>query len=356
MASYHLNAKAISRAKGRSATGAAAYRSGTEIADQRTGEVHDYHRKQGVESADIVLPASAGSWAMDRSELWNAAELAENRKDACVAREFDIALPHELTQEQRRELALGFAQDMASREGCAIDVCIHAPSPNGDERNFHAHMLRTTRKVEAEGLGEKLDVEKAGRKRKEDLEGWRAAWADHANHALERAGVDARIDHRSLEAQGINRPPEIHMGPTATSMERRGERSDRGSRNKASKALGRAAEAQEGCRRGIGLLEDAERGMDRSRARFMAKQKAMELEQEKQRQEEERRRQIEASQREARLKEWSQRNVEARLPDRVEIHDDVEARLPNRVEPGQQPDQAMVQQKERERGGPSYGR
>ena len=127
MAIYHLSVKAVSRSAGRTATAAAAYRAGCEIADERTGEIHDYTRKGGVESAEIVLPDGAPEWATDRAKLWNAAELAEKRKDACVAREFEVALPAELSPAARRGLALDFAKDMANREGCAVDVAIHAP-------------------------------------------------------------------------------------------------------------------------------------------------------------------------------------------------------------------------------------
>lgn len=222
MAIYHLSVKAISRSAGRSATAAAAYRAGVQITDQRTGDIHDYTRKRGIESAHIVLPPNAPAWASDRAQLWNAAELAEKRKDAQVAREFEVALPAELTPKQRQQLALAFAKDMADKEGCAVDVAIHAPGRGGDNRNHHAHLLRTTRKVELDGLGAKLDTEKAGRSRADDLNAMRERWAELTNDALERAGHSARVDHRSLEAQGItDREPTKHLGPSATQYERR---------------------------------------------------------------------------------------------------------------------------------------
>ena len=228
MAIYHLSVKAVSRSAGRSATAAAAYRAGCSITDERTGEIHDYTRKGGVESADIVLPDGAPEWATDRTKLWNAAELAEKRKDACVAREFEVALPSELSPAERRRLALDFAKDMANREGCAVDVAIHAPGKEGDNRNHHAHILRTTRKVEADGMGAKLDTEKAGRKRSDDLEAVRAKWADMTNERLRENGIAARVDHRSLEAQGFDREPTKHLGPAASGYERRtGQPSDK---------------------------------------------------------------------------------------------------------------------------------
>ncbi len=221
MAIYHLSVKAISRSAGRSATAAAAYRAGCKIADERTGEIHDYTRKGGVQSADLVLPDGAPEWAFDRSALWNAAESAEKRKDACVAREFEVALPAELFAKSRKRLALEFAKEMANREGCAVDVAIHAPDKKGDDRNYHAHILRTTRKVAASGLGDKLDTEKAGRKRADDLQAVRARWAEMVNEALERDGHIEQVDHRSLNAQGVDREPTKHLGPSATGYERR---------------------------------------------------------------------------------------------------------------------------------------
>jgi hypothetical protein len=221
MAIYHLSVKAISRSSGRTSTAAAAYRAGVEITDTRTGEVHDYTRKRGVVSADLVLPDWAPEWAADRSALWNAAEKAERRKDACVAREYEVALPAELSAEGRRQLALDFAKEMADREGCAVDVAIHEPGREGDDRNHHAHILRTTRKVGPEGLTDKLDTEKAGRSRRDDLEGVRARWAELCNERLRDAGIEATVDHRSLKAQGIEREPTRHLGPTASAIERR---------------------------------------------------------------------------------------------------------------------------------------
>jgi hypothetical protein len=168
-----------------------------------------------------VLPEGAPEWAADRSALWNAAEKAERRKDACVAREYEVALPAELSAEGRRQLALDFAKEMADREGCAVDVAIHEPGREGDDRNHHAHILRTTRKVGPEGLTDKLDTEKAGRSRRDDLEGVRARWAELCNERLRDAGIEATVDHRSLKAQGIDREPTRHLGPTASAIERR---------------------------------------------------------------------------------------------------------------------------------------
>ncbi len=230
MAIYHLSVKTISRGQGRSATAAIAYRAGVEIADRRTGEVHDYTRKRGVEHTEIVIPVDAPEWARDRAELWNRAEEAERRKDARIAREYEFALPWELTAAQRRELAVGFARELVERYGVAADVAIHAPHRQGDQRNYHAHLLTTTRKLDAEGLGEKAEIELSdGKLRKqgravgrEQVERIRQVWERYVNQTLERAGIEARVDHRSLEAQGIERAPTVHLGPKQTQLERLG--------------------------------------------------------------------------------------------------------------------------------------
>jgi ATP-dependent exoDNAse (exonuclease V) alpha subunit len=230
MAIYHLSVKAISRSAGRSSTAAAAYRAGCEITDKRTGEVHDYTRKGGIASTDMVLPDGAPEWATDRSAVWNSAEAAERRKDACVAREFEVALPDELSPDERRRLAVDFAKEMANAEGCAVDVSIHAPGKEGDSRNHHAHILRTTRKVGPEGLTDKLDTEKAGRNRAADLDAVRTRWAVLTNERLRENGIEAQVDHRSLKDQGIDRIPTSHLGIFVTSMERRGVRTEVGKR------------------------------------------------------------------------------------------------------------------------------
>lgn len=221
MAIFHLSVSTISRAKNRSATAAAAYRAGVRIEDQRTGEVHDYTRKRGVVYADVVLPADAPEWAADRAVLWNAAELAETRKNSTVAREFEIALPEELSPTERQRLARDLAREIVERHGCAADVAIHAPSRNGDDRNYHAHILLSTRRIGADGFGEKtreLDDKKTG---SQIITQWRERFAALQNERLREAGSEARVDHRSLEAQGIEREPTRHLGPAATGYERR---------------------------------------------------------------------------------------------------------------------------------------
>lgn len=219
MAIYHFSIKAFSRSKGQSATAAAAYRSGTVVEDRRTGEVHDFTRKQRVNHAEIVMPNQAGAWQPDRSELWSAAELAEKRKDACVAREHEVALPIELTPGECVRLAQRYARMIAELHGCAVDIGIH----DLGGRNPHIHLLCTTREATPDGLGAKCDREQAGRKRSKDLADHRRLWADVVNTALAEAGHTVRVDHRSLKDQGIGRAAQIHEGPAVTAARRRGD-------------------------------------------------------------------------------------------------------------------------------------
>lgn len=235
VASYHCQIKIISRSDGRSATAAAAYRAGECIVCEREGRTHDYTRKGGIEDTFIRAPVSAPGWALDRAQLWNEAEAAEKRGNSRVAREWEIALPHELDANQRRELADWYAQALVDRYGAAVDVCIHAPHRLGDQRNYHAHILVTTRKIGPDGFGAKtrvLDDKKTGPR---EIEATRALWADMQNDRLKRANLDARVDHRSLKDQradavsrgdvdaaaALDRPAEQHMGPEVSNIERR---------------------------------------------------------------------------------------------------------------------------------------
>ncbi|MBQ0711305.1 Ti-type conjugative transfer relaxase TraA [Ochrobactrum sp. AP1BH01-1] len=231
MAIYHLSMKPISRAKGRSAVASMAYRAGEKLTNARDGITHDYTAKQGVEHAEIVLPEDVNAdWARDRSDLWNAAEFAEKRKDARVAREFEVALPHELSAEQRLEAAREMAQELADRYGAAVDFAIHAPHEASDVRNHHAHILMTTRQVTEDGLGDKTYLERENKwllahdlpTTDMQLRDLRQRWEGIANERLAMAGLDIRIDHRSHMERGLEIAPTEHMGVHASQMERRG--------------------------------------------------------------------------------------------------------------------------------------
>ena len=187
----------ISRSQGRSATAAIAYRVAERIEDRRTGLTFDYAARGGVDHTEILAPDHAPDWVRDRSELWNRVEEAETRKNSQVAREVRVALPAELTHAQRVELVRDFAQEQFVDRGMIADIALHAPGRDGDDRNHHAHILLTTREIGPEGFTTKnRDWNKV-----EVLEGWREAWARDSNIALERAGIEDRVDHRTLEAQ-----------------------------------------------------------------------------------------------------------------------------------------------------------
>jgi hypothetical protein len=239
MAVYFLNLKTFGRATNSSAVGAAAYRAGERIRDERTGKTYDHSERRDVMHKEIVLPSRFSqenlSWALERSYLWNAAEHAETRSNARVAREYLVALPVELSAEQRLALTRGFARELTDRYQFAMDVAIHAPRdyPGSDPRNFHAHLLATTREVQLGGLGPKTTLEWNDSARREiglepavaELFHVRKRWAEATNEALREADLRVQVDHRSLRAQGIDREPYPHIPKAAYEMERHGYRS-----------------------------------------------------------------------------------------------------------------------------------
>lgn len=228
MAIFYCQSTPISRSKGRSATAAAGYRAAEKIMDDRTGVLHDFTRKKGV--LDTFIFNNEG---LSRSELWNLAELSEKRSDSRVAREWQLALPHELKRDSHQRIIKGFSQALIDRYGVAIDVCVHAPGRGKDHRNIHAHLLMTTRPILASGeLGrEKTQLEWSDTKLRknglptgrEQLESIREQWASIVNQELESAGLSERISHLSLKEQGItNKIPQIHVGPLDTQLARMG--------------------------------------------------------------------------------------------------------------------------------------
>ncbi|MGO8262426.1 Ti-type conjugative transfer relaxase TraA [Rhizobium ruizarguesonis] len=231
MAIYHFSMKPIARSGGRSAVASAAYRAAVRLTNERDGLTHDFSNRQGVEHAEIVLPAGVrADWARKRSALWNAAERAEKRSDARLAREFEIALPHELSAEQRLALTRAFALHLANRYGAAVDFAIHRPGGGGDIRNSHAHLMMTTREVRENGLGDKTLLERENRwllanhlpPSQLQLKDLRQAWEHLANTHLERVGLDIRIDNRSHLEAGITIEPTEHVGVHATQIDRQG--------------------------------------------------------------------------------------------------------------------------------------
>ena len=239
MAIYHFSMKTFSRSKGQTATASMAYRSGTKIDCEREGRTHDYTKKSGVEHSEIFLPPNSPEWASDRTALWNNVEKAEKRKNSTVAREFEVALPQELTKEQRIALVADFARQIVERHGCAVDACLH-DDKRSQTPNHHAHIMLTTRKLEQTGFTDKtreLDDRKSG-----EVEFWREQWAKTVNDHLKQHEIRDKndhlihVDHRSLKDQGIDRQPTIKMGVKASAMERKGKKTEKGDYNRAIKS------------------------------------------------------------------------------------------------------------------------
>jgi MobA/MobL family len=237
VASFLCQVQTIQRAAGRSAVAAAAYRSGAALVDERLAMEFDFANKDGIEHAEIMAPEAAPTVLQDRERLWNAAEAAETRRDGVPARELLVALPHELDFEQRRELVRAFVQEHLVAKGMIADVAMHRPGKEGDQRNFHAHILVTTRRVGPKGFG----LKDRSWRTPEQVREWRAGWAKIQNeHLRRRLGPDApQVSHLSLAERGVDRTPTVHMGPTATALERKNIASDRGEQNRDVRARNR---------------------------------------------------------------------------------------------------------------------
>jgi hypothetical protein len=214
MAIYSFRMQVIGRSAGRSATAAAAYRSGEQLTDERTGQVHDYSGKSDIYASEIWVPEGAPDRMSDRATLWNEVERGEKRKDSQLCNEIMIALPVELSHEQKQALTREYVQGEFVRQGMIADICYH----DFDSHNPHAHIMLTMRPVNEEGFGKK----KRQWNKRDAVKEYRADWAEYANRALEQAGFDERIDHRSLKEQGIEREPQIHLGAKVMEMEARG--------------------------------------------------------------------------------------------------------------------------------------
>jgi hypothetical protein len=231
MGIFFLAVQTIRRAAGRSATAAAAYRSAERIRDARTGETFDFRRRQGVVDTGLI------GWNGSRSSLWNAAELAERKRNAVVARELVVALPHELSPTERRRITAEFAGWLCLRHSTAADWALHEPPKGGDARAHHAHLMITVRRVDMVGaFGEKTrerDVRQFGRGH---LEAWREKWAELCSEALRQRGLPV-IDHRShvRQAQANGMPevlPQVKLGAAAARLERKGVQTMRGDENR----------------------------------------------------------------------------------------------------------------------------
>ncbi|MBI5321592.1 Ti-type conjugative transfer relaxase TraA [Bradyrhizobium sp.] len=218
MAIYHLHVKVIGRKSGSSAVASAAYRSGSRLRDERLDRSHDFSAKRGVVHSEVVLPENAPEAWSDRERLWNDVEAFEVRKDAQLAREVEFALPREMTQAQGIELARDFAQSEFVDRGMIADLNVHWDLGTDGMPKPHAHVMLTMRSVDENGFGPKV----RDWNRTEMVERWRERWAELANERLAELDIDARIDHRSFEAQGIALEPQSQIGAPAQRIEARG--------------------------------------------------------------------------------------------------------------------------------------
>ena len=253
--SFHFSVNIISRGKGKSAVASAAYISGEKIKNEWDGVTHDYTRKQGVISKEIFLPDHAPKEYKDRKTLWNSVELFEKNSNAQLARNFIISLPKELSIEENKKMIEEYIQTNFVKEGMIVDLAIHDESREGNQ-NIHAHIMTIVRPINEDGTwgqkskkeyildekGEKI-LNKNGKPktRKVDLttwndkvnvEKWRENFSDLCNKYLERAGAEKRVDHRSFKRQGIKQIPTIHLGASASAMERKGIRTEKGDINR----------------------------------------------------------------------------------------------------------------------------
>lgn len=214
MAIFHMEIKNIGRSEGRSAIAAAAYRSGSVLVDEITGEVHNYSKKQGVDRTEIIAPDGAPFWVSDRSVLWNAVQEQNVRRNGRYCKEINIAIPRSISDEAKITLIREFVtQEIVNRFGLVCDVCWH----DLDSHNPHVHLMIPLRVAESEGFGARV---KAIDHRKTVTE-LRAAWARHANRYLSMLG-EREITEKSYEERGIDRDPEIHYGAAAWELRKKG--------------------------------------------------------------------------------------------------------------------------------------
>ena len=226
MAIYHFSVKAISRADGRSAVACSAYRSGELLIDERQGKEQDYTKKTGIEYKNIYAQENAKKELLQRNSLWNKVEQIENRKNSVLAREFEIAFPQEFNKEQRQKLLNDFCKMIVERHNVVVDACIHAPhtKSGSDERNYHAHIMFTSRQLDKETGDFAKNKFRDFNKELSSLTvtTWRKDFADLTNQHLDINGFSERVDHRSYQEQNIELEATQHEGAKVTQLRRRG--------------------------------------------------------------------------------------------------------------------------------------
>jgi Ti-type conjugative transfer relaxase TraA len=222
MAIYHLHVKVIGRKSGSSAVASAAYRSASRLRDARLDRSHDFSAKRGVVHSEVMLPENAPEAWSDRERLWNDVEAFEIRKDAQLAREVEFAIPREMTQAQGIELARDFVRREFVNRGMIADLNVHWDMAEDGSPKPHAHVMLTMRQASVNGDENGFGPKVRDWNGTEMVERWRERWAEIANERLAELDIDARIDHRSLEAQGIALEPQSQIGAPARRIEVRG--------------------------------------------------------------------------------------------------------------------------------------
>lgn len=265
MALYFLSIKPISRTQ-MSAVGAAAYRSGEKLYDERKEEIFDFTRKKGIIHTEVLLPENTPPDFLNREILWNAAEHAEKRRDSRIAREIELALPRELTFETSKTLVRKFVSVCFIPLGMCADICIHAglnKNTNHNEtehekllpHNPHAHIMLTDRPVGKEGFYYKKNPSWNS---KQYLCQWRECWANLQNETFIRKGLAIRVSHESYIKRGIDREPTKHLGPVLMALERRNIKTKLGNEN-------RAIEARNKEKQQLQMEREQKRRVERSR-------------------------------------------------------------------------------------------
>ncbi|MFN3435143.1 MAG: Ti-type conjugative transfer relaxase TraA [Sphingomonas sp.] len=223
MAIYHFSAKVVSRANGSSAVASAAYRSASELHDDRLNRDHDFSNKAGVIHSEVMLPQGAPERLNDRTTLWNEVEAGEKRKDAQLAREVEFSIPREMNEKQGIQLARDFVKKQFVDRGMVADLNVHWDKAKDGTPKPHAHVMMTMREVGPEGFGKKNRDWNST----ELLKDWREAWSAHVNERMAELGLEGRIDHRSYEAQGIGLEPQHKIGPAASRRPEQGLEAER---------------------------------------------------------------------------------------------------------------------------------
>ena len=263
MAIYHFSAKVIGRGAGSSAVASAAYRSASRLHDERLDRHHDFSNKTGVVHSEVMLPDGAPEQLRDRASLWNEVEATEKRRDAQLAREVEFAIPRELTREQGVALAREFVAKEFVARGMVADLNVHWDIGSDGQAKPHAHVMLTMREVRPDGFGAKQRDWNATAL----LQNWRENWATHVNDRLQSLGIEARVDHRSYEAQGIGLEPQHKIGAAGARRLERGEEAERAGEHRA------IAQSN-----GAKILANPEVGLDaltRTQATFAARDLAL---------------------------------------------------------------------------------